>query len=306
MGKKSWKEYLLSSGVPLEHSVIKILKSYGFDDLSEFKYIRGNEQGIETLFSVDIKAKKYSGKSLANLSLLLECKYRHDQAKWIFVPSEYECFGIEFRDLFISTSELSESVSINSTYLNKFADRYALCGKGVEILDNSFNPKAIEQAISQVSYALPNLFVKELNSQALGPPTIKDKVRIIIPFIVTTAQLWRLNEETTIENIRHADNLDEVAKEYDLLLIRREPDNFLATYTLEILQKNLGQYTMDILNRNEAIDSNGFISRFARQQPSVFVVIHYSRVEQMLQNLIPFIESDNLLKPKKYLASDKF
>jgi hypothetical protein len=48
MTSKTWKDHLLSSGVPLEHTVAKALRSLGLMDVSEYKYVRSDEAGIPT------------------------------------------------------------------------------------------------------------------------------------------------------------------------------------------------------------------------------------------------------------------
>ena len=55
--KKEWKDYLLSSGLPLEQSVIQILRKMGIEWIREYKYERLNENGLPTIFSVDIHAQ---------------------------------------------------------------------------------------------------------------------------------------------------------------------------------------------------------------------------------------------------------
>ena len=55
--KKEWKDYLLSSGLPLEQSVIQALRALGIEWIKEYTYERFNEKGIPTIFLVDIHAQ---------------------------------------------------------------------------------------------------------------------------------------------------------------------------------------------------------------------------------------------------------
>jgi len=109
MSKKSWKDHLLSSGLPLEHSVIRELKQHGFLSPREFQYERKNEHGVPTLFSVDVEATNILAERKIWLDLLIECKYRHDSTQWVFNPDEYDWrLGIEFYESFIALDALTK------------------------------------------------------------------------------------------------------------------------------------------------------------------------------------------------------
>src|SRR5437879_2998035 len=77
MSQKTWKDHLLSSGLPLEQSVIGVLQTLGVNRPREYRYERLNEQGILTEFSIDVFASRMYEHALV-LELLIECKYRHD------------------------------------------------------------------------------------------------------------------------------------------------------------------------------------------------------------------------------------
>jgi hypothetical protein len=57
--KKKWKAGLLSSSVPLEYEVAKILAKEAFAVSADYSYLRRDEQGIEKEFSCDIEATAY-------------------------------------------------------------------------------------------------------------------------------------------------------------------------------------------------------------------------------------------------------
>lgn len=55
---KSWKDHLLSSGVPLEYSVRRIFEELGIHNPSEYRYVRKTAEGVSQIFSVDVHSKK--------------------------------------------------------------------------------------------------------------------------------------------------------------------------------------------------------------------------------------------------------
>ena len=77
---KTWKESLLKSSLPLETIVAEILTQLDLEIEGEFSYLRTNQEGIETEFSIDIVAQKLFDltnrtKNLGVIDFLVECKY---------------------------------------------------------------------------------------------------------------------------------------------------------------------------------------------------------------------------------------
>src|SRR3990172_413536 len=147
MTKRTWKDHLLSSGLPLEQSVIQSLRKLDILDPREYKYERINEAGIPTLFSVDIHATRMGP---VWLELFIECKYRHDGTRWVFTPDEFN-FGRDeaFQDMFILLDTFAGGYSVDRNLINRQFKKDDLCRKGIEILRDDANPKSIEQSIQQ-------------------------------------------------------------------------------------------------------------------------------------------------------------
>ncbi len=74
MSKKTWKDHLLSSGVPLEYSVIRIFEELGIRDAGEYRYERKTADGVAQVFSVDVHAKKIDSHRGLNIECLVECE----------------------------------------------------------------------------------------------------------------------------------------------------------------------------------------------------------------------------------------
>ncbi|MBI5573834.1 MAG: hypothetical protein HY919_04695 [Elusimicrobia bacterium] len=85
--KDTWKEYLLKSSIPLEFEVKKFLDSKGCISDFEYSYLRTNENNASKEFSYDIDASYICDEHF--VELMIECKYRHQSTKWVFIPEKY-------------------------------------------------------------------------------------------------------------------------------------------------------------------------------------------------------------------------
>src|SRR4030065_1745594 len=91
MKNTKWKDRLLSSGVPLEFEVAKILTKEGFFVDYDFAYQRFDEKE-EKEFSIDIHSTGYHPFNEPNnlnieIGLFLECKFRNPDVRWAFLPN---------------------------------------------------------------------------------------------------------------------------------------------------------------------------------------------------------------------------
>jgi len=300
MSKKSWKEHLLSSGLPLEQSVIQVFQGLGIDKPKEYKYERINENGIPTIFSIDVHATHMHLEHNLWLEIFCECKYRHDGTRWIFTPDEFGRWPRpKFRDTFMVMDQITGRRSINIDKLDSFSRKYDLCGKGIEIFENDANPKTIEQCIQQLSYASIEQALDALIHQVddlLGTPT---PIFVIVPIIVTTAELWRLNSGVTVEDIRRANELYEVAEQRDIMIIYQEPDNKRSQDTLTKFNKSLSdEQKVKIENKLKGTKWRGyhlFATTFSSKYPSLFVTINYKHFSSAMENLMSFFENPALI-----------
>ena len=152
--KKIWKDHFLSSGVPLEFSIINKLKNFDLIAPKEYKYMRTNESGVLSQFSVDIHTTHIDVSRNLWLEVFLECKYRHDGTKWVFTPTEQDIIMPRYEDLAVTLDQYDTKRKLNTHAIASFSNEYSLCGKGIEILKDSSNPKSIEQAVQQLQYSI--------------------------------------------------------------------------------------------------------------------------------------------------------
>lgn len=298
---KSWKEHLLSSGVPLEYSVIQIFDELGIHDTEEYRYQRKTADGVPQVFSVDVASSKYDVKRQFWIECLVECKYRHDGTNWVFLPREYgDFFGPSFSQLFVKLDQLCPDRQLDEEILEKFEDKYPLCGKGIELMPEDTNPKSIEQAIQQLRYAVISKLMGGLSYQAGMTDDNRRPIFVIVPIIVTTGALWRMKVGSTVEEVRNAKDLSEVAESHDVLVLLQRPDELNERDTRDYFRDQFSQEErtnlQTLLRRSGRWKLGAFIDYHSRYTPSMFIVISYKRLKSALKNLHNFFANDRLIK----------
>jgi len=305
--KRTWKDYFLSSGLPLEQSVIQTLEGLGMEGLTEFKYERKNEVGTTTLFSVDVYGPQiYHELSRQQLwlEIFCECKYRHDNIKWIFTPHDFGRWPLaSSHNMLVSLDKMTGPKVINTSYFSKLTDNFKLCKKGIEIYENDINNKTIEQSINQLRYAVINMVLDCLSTQVdklLGPIS---PLFVILPIIVTTAELWRIDNGVTIKDIREAEGIEKVGDKLNSLIIFDPPDNLYTRYSKEMFDRELTEsQKMKIDKRLKKIGYHGYEvykNSISYQQPSFFFVISYEHFPVIMKELLAYFSDKKLMKKRE-------
>lgn len=218
---KTWKDALLKTGLPFEHIVAQKLSNFNFDLYGEYAYIRKNENDKNAEFSIDILAGEYLGleeeEHWADLKLLVECKYNHPEVKWIFAP-------LSGRTLIITGSiSLIDSLSTwqigNSKPLYEMDDRLPYCSKGIELHAKDSNSQSITRGIHQLKYAALNLAYDEINRNLYSGDSEELRNLFICKILVTTAPLFVINEEITIEDFLKASDIEDVSEKVNALTV---------------------------------------------------------------------------------------
>lgn len=214
--EKSWKEFLLKSGVPLEYEVKQTLKSLGFFTSSETSYLRSDENNIVNEFSYDIDATKRIENH--SFQLMIECKYRDSSTNWIFLPEELnESDRGTGSTSFLNTNDFFYKEAYSDYFkLFNLNTNFPFCSKGIEVCSSGPNPKSITQAIAQLSYGIVDKVIFGMKEQ------LSSREQFIchhIPIIVTTASLYRLKKNVTVNDIKQSSSLDSIAHKESILLI---------------------------------------------------------------------------------------
>jgi hypothetical protein len=301
--KKNWKDHFLSSGVPLEYSILGILKKLGFSAPREYRYERISESGLLTEFSIDVHSSYILRKPNLWLEVFIECKYRHDGTRWAFTPTEHDIWAPRYEDMFVLLDQYDTSRRLARDKVQLYGKNFSLCAKGIELLPEDKNPKAIEQAVQQLRYSIAKKAVDSIVHQVdemLGSPT---PIFMLIPIIITTAELWRMKPNMSVEDIRKAENLEEVAEMKNAILMHNDPDNMLISHTRNYFKNHLSHEQKKkfeaVFMRNTKNSYDYFVDMFASRYPSLFVVSTYSYFETFSKGLVQFVNDNALIESRE-------
>jgi hypothetical protein len=216
-----WKDKLLSSSLPLEYEIGKILTNENFSIDFDYSYKR-YDNALEKEFSFDIRAGGFypfemEARIQMTIDLMVECKYRNPNTSWLFIkdinPDEFSNFTqkgvIKFIDEFT-----------NMTSSNQHCD-FPICEtclKGMEIntQNGEVHDSGIIHGVNQLLYGIPLLLSSHIEGN-LGLHLSEAYPHIICPILLTTADLRILNDEFSIESVKNAKSLDDISFEVPFL-----------------------------------------------------------------------------------------
>jgi hypothetical protein len=305
MSSKTWKDVLLGSGMPLEYSIREILKKHDSFPIREFSFLREKPDGTQAEFSVDLHSSIFSSNNSGQppdywMDLLIECKYRKEGTQWIFIPEDdlHHEIGSEIVSLEAVDAEYKLNVKAFSGFLNKGV----ICSKGCEIVDNDKNTVTIEQAISQLGYALPNMLADALAYQCREDQEYLPFTSIV-PVVVTTAELWCLQRGITIADIKGADKLEAVAARTNFVVLRQPPDNLLQRYSKRVLEQKLTPEAAKEIDRrfgkSDGKRGSEIVSKLASSAPSIFLLTTLENADALISELIDVQKAGAFVVRKK-------
>jgi hypothetical protein len=154
MGKNSWKEHFLKSGIPLEYEVKKFLDTKACLSNFDYSYLRRDEDRIENEFSYDIDSSYFKPSNF--IELMIDVNIR--QAQLDLIPEEYFGYGKWLQLIYASNDHFTQQYKFMFKYdwLMLWL-LYVL--KELEIFSSGNNNKTITQAVSQLSYAMAEKYV---------------------------------------------------------------------------------------------------------------------------------------------------
>ncbi|MCT8335871.1 hypothetical protein NUH30_19445 [Leptospira sp. 85282-16] len=237
---KNWKESLLKSGLPLEYESKQEFLKYNCVVKDEFTYTKSNENDILKEFSYDLDAALYNYRDTFNF--LIECKYRSPGIKWVFLPHSKSLKDDQNYNSFLHTIDFfKEKKSEFETleFLSSFPHRLgSFCKKGIEIADLKNDESSIRKGIYQLSYGMIEKLIQSIEIQ-INFETFFGKSIIFhhIPIIITTAELYLINNKTTINEIEQSKDLIEIATKQDFLIYQHDIGMDLKKHNLDRLTK---------------------------------------------------------------------
>jgi hypothetical protein len=233
---------------------------------------------------------------------MVECKYRHETVRWIFTPDRYGGPDEIYSNAFLHPLDhfVGLSFPFNETFPRQLAP---CCSKGVELTKDGSNDKTITQALLQLAYALAPQVADAIEHQIfryLG----EDFIFYHVPIIVTTATLFRLRDDVTLNAIRGASQIEEVGTEEDCLVLKCKPGIDLRQYNQQAFD-TLGQDHADQLASSLNTftkDSNFLFSVLADRYPSTTVVISVAKGFQAFDRFFRYV--DEVLNPPEDLLTE--
>ncbi|MDX1935840.1 MAG: hypothetical protein SFU21_01920 [Flavihumibacter sp.] len=217
-----WKDRFLSSGIPLEFEVAKLLSRHGFSTSYDYSYQRLDNKE-EKEFSIDIYGHCFypfeEHSAIENVvRILVECKFRNPQVKWFFIPSheEDDFDSHTMRSEIKLVDEFSPYTFPSKNKLSAPLMKTALKGVEVNIHTGEVHETGILHGTNQLTYGLPvllNTVILESSDEAID----ECYPQIIIPILVTTSELFLLNNDVTIKSVSNVKDLKEIAIEVPYL-----------------------------------------------------------------------------------------
>ncbi len=304
--KTKWKDALLKSGLPLEHEVKTFLEQQKECLIRwEPSYFRHDDSGIEKEFSYDLNAAYI--KMPYSVDFMVECKFRSEGVKWFFVPEEYGGMEEIYQNSFMNAIDYFHQWTwVWNQYMPYTQQLAPLCSKGIEIYPNGDNnSKSIRQAISQLSYALAGQMIEIIKDHIDEKYGIHFR-EIFIPIIVTTAELFRFNENLTVEDIKKCDTPKAISTKHDILIVKRGNDLTLYNHNMNIfnsflagreniLEKKAKCFTSDMNHLFHVISKN--------YCPQALVIVHHSQDNEAFMKLFEYI--DKFIFPSKELLEQR-
>jgi hypothetical protein len=253
----------------------------------------------------------YYRANLVWLDMLFECKYHEEDRKWVFVAFEQpEDFSLRVstENIFIDfpwAKRLPE-YGYHQKYRKKeytelhgkFSEEYfpkslPVVHKGVEIYKNGFNPKSVTESIFQLLFALGKAIVTDIENlcdpedeykQADDDVTYFDGYLacVIIPIIVTTAQLYVLNESVTLEDVKDAKAMEDVAKPAKAIFYEQNApldlqDYIKKSFTIQDRLLKSGFFSTENIEE--------LIVRYSQIDPRI-LIIGYDYLEETMKSLM--------------------
>lgn len=253
---ESFRKGILSSGLPLEFEVRRIVSEFDPRRLvQDFSFTRRTESGSEKDFSVDIAAsylvgalvhkdqeKKRVGSLDIEWDVLIECKHCRDGVAWVFLPGEepssptdsHPCYTVLedfcgvpiFREergpvFEILAGQRYSNPSITWGELLPLMGRIPACTKGFELRDASPNPSVVVEGVHQLQYGHAAKVAEDLPRLMFDFLFRKrgdtGTIRIYSSLLVTTARLYILKPDINLDRIAKAISVADIAEEASFL-----------------------------------------------------------------------------------------
>ncbi|MGB8217234.1 MAG: hypothetical protein WCE94_08025 [Candidatus Methanoperedens sp.] len=304
------KDTILKTGIPLEISVVKKILKYGLEEFGEVEYEREGQ-----LFSTDIHVQK-EYKILDNLMIVVnfvvECKYKTRDHIWFFMQfprgNDYSMRSDARNDVFDELSiplirkmgyQIKNEPVFSILRIENFFD-VKIVDKGAEIINDKFDPNTIKRALYQavfgsvkvqkdsIQYILEKL-PSDLDLHAVQNFYENEKetfpiISITLPVIVTTARLFRLHEDISLEDIEKQEDIFSLFEEENGLLLMNLNYETVWKFSEELFKK-------EPLPIYDELKSNEHLNLLHLRNPGYVYIINYEHFDELFSKCLHKIEN---------------
>ncbi len=269
--ENGWKKYLLKSGLPFEYEVKECFVKNGCTVWDEYSYLKKDENNIEKEFSYDLDANTLRDGYF--IDFMIECKYKTELTQWFFTPDPYSYQQeLNQNSLFHPVDHFTKNIFFfdKMPYDGVIEEPLGpFCLKGVEIFQKQSCEINISRAISQLSYAFIDKIISAFDAQLdKEVDMFNNSIFLTIPMIITNADLYLLNKNITTKEIKKANSLEEISKNYDFLIFHNKIGRHLKKFNFNklaeffsgkdqnLVDERMNTFTKDLNHFVDVIASN--------------------------------------------------
>lgn len=237
-----WKDAFLRTSLPLEYLVAQELSKLRYGIQGEYQYLRPNEHGVLSEFSVDIWSvmalfMKETG-TWGNLNYLIECKYCHPSVRWVFAPhSRTDTERLMEQSIIHVLDRLCTRQIADKRPLWRVSNHFPLCFKGVELHPGDATFQNIEKGKFQLVYGALRLGIHLSESQIMNLHDQDLFVDFLCPILVTTADLYVLKYGLRLEDFMKARSPEDVSSMVPALILTNPYSHLFAAYSDDLLRE---------------------------------------------------------------------
>jgi hypothetical protein len=318
MGSKKWKHSLLSTGVPLEHSVANLLSDIpGLHVTREYCFDR-IEEGQAKQHSADFLATFQSTPHNLAISFLIEAKYRQPNTTWAYRPKAFHASASPtLSQFFVGLDALTPGITLNTQEIDTYGKYFPA---GVNPIE--FRPKSggdfdvvtyVDDGTRQLTFATAKRVSDSLISQTRCGDAVFTPLHIIVPIAVTTSALTLFSKPYTVRDVEQASAPEDLygvhgeSGEITRLFTFQRLDNVnFVDHVLHALEKGTNKLEWGLLqdrllgNYSEGI--RGYLEYLSARHCNVFMIVELERLVPTIRRLIAFLTSPVALTAKAQFA----
>ena len=220
----SWKDMLLSSGIPMELDAARLLIAEGFSVNSNINYIL-NHGDSSFNGGIDLHGEIHlpfgENDNSVYFDLLINCSFCHKDAVWMFSPNP------NIRDIFYKNSgtaiRIIDQFSPFMIPQEEFAgfesqSPQSFRGMEINIATGEDSGADFMTKLFRLQYFMPTLIIDRIFTFLAGRPDDNFPF-LICPVLLTTAPIYLLDEDITPEDIEKASGIDDISSKKPYLIM---------------------------------------------------------------------------------------